>query len=79
MEERMKNSNRPPLFSREIHEKIATVVIWTFLVIVVINMAVKLFSTNFFLGLLFTAVLHAVFVMNYKYPMLRGRRFPWRK
>ena len=75
----MKYSNRPPLFSRNIHEKIARIVLSVFLIIVAINMAIKGFSSNFFVGILTIALLYSLFVMTYNYPILRGRRFPWRK
>jgi Flp pilus assembly protein TadB len=75
----MKNLNRPPLFSRDIHEKLANYILATFISAVIIASLIKFFSSNFLVGILFAALLYAVFVLNYKYPRLRGQRFPKRK
>ena len=75
----MKNFNRPPLFSRDIHETLAKFILTGFLGAVVVNMLIKSFSRNFFFGILSAAVIYAAFVLIYKYPRLRGRRFPERK
>ena len=75
----MKNLNRPPLFSRDIHEILAKYILSTFISVVIIASLIKFFSSNFLVGILFLALLYAVFVMNYKYPRLRGQRFPKRK
>lgn len=75
----MKNLNRPPLFSRDIHETLAKYILYTFLSVVIIASLIKFFSSNFLVGTLFIALLYAVFVINYKYPRLRGQRFPKRK
>ena len=75
----MKNLNRPPLLSRDIHETLAKYILYTFLSVVTIASLIKFFSSNFLVGILFIALLYAVFVMDYKYPRLRSQRFPKRK
>jgi polyferredoxin len=75
----MKNLNRPPLFSRDIHEKLAKYILYPFIFAVIVKSFIKYASGNFFVGVLFIALLYSCFVLNYKYPSLRGRRFPKRK
>ena len=75
----MKNLNRPPLLSRDIHETLAKYILYTFLSVVTIASLIKFFSSNFLVGIIFIALLYAVFVMDYKYPLLRSQRFPKRK
>ena len=75
----MKNLNRSPLFSRDIHETLAKYILYTFLSVVTISSLIKFFSSNFLVGILFIALLYAVFAIDYKYPRLRGQRFPKRK
>ena len=75
----MKNFNRPPLFSRDIHEKLSNVILAGFLIFVVVALLIKGFAVNFFVGILTTALVYATLVSGYLYPRLRGRRFPRRK
>ena len=67
--------NRPPLFSRDIYEKLANTIIIT---LILSAMLVALFR-DLLMGILLIVGFYAGSVLNIRCPLLRGQRFPRRK
>ena len=80
MEGQLKNSNRQPLFSRDIHEKIAKGIMIAIGLMIAYGMIGLLFREPL-KGIILIAVSYAVWVLNTRYPRInyRKRRLPKQK
>ena len=76
----MKNLNRLPLFSRDIHEKIAKSIMIVIVIVFVYGVIGLLFREPL-KGIFMIATIYMVWVLNARYPRInyRRRRFPKQK